>query len=65
MAHRLKDPYLVQHAGGAVAAIEVGDNCALADDLGGNPVQIWQPEAQPDLPAGPLPQHFAHHVLGG
>ena len=31
--HRLKDPYLVQHVGGAVAAVEGGDDWQLADDL--------------------------------
>ena len=36
--------------GGAVAAIEGGVHCGLADDLDGNPVQVWHPEAQPDLP---------------
>ena len=35
MVHRLKDPYLVQHVGGAVVAVEGGDDCALADNLDG------------------------------
>ena len=38
VVHRLKDPYLLQHVGGAVAAFEGGDNCALASDLDGDPV---------------------------
>ena len=58
--HRLKDPYLVQHIGGAVAVVEGGDICVLARDLNGNPVQVWHPEAQPDIPSGPLPQHLDH-----
>ena len=44
--------------------LEGGENCALGDDLDGIPVQVWQPEAQPDLPLGPLPQHLAHRALG-
>ena len=60
VVHRLKDPYLVQHVGGAVVAVEGADDCALASDLDGNPVQVWHPEAQLNLSSGPLPQHLAH-----
>ena len=28
-------------------------------------MQVWHPEAQPDIPSGPLPQHLAHRVLNG
>ena len=59
------DPYLVQPVGGAFATIEGGDDCALASVLDSNPVQVWHPEAQPDIPSGPLPQHIAHCVLIG
>ena len=59
----LKDLYLFQHIGGAVAAVEGGDD--VADDLVGNPVQVWHPEAKHELLAGPLFQHLAHRVLGG
>ena len=38
VAHRLKDPYLVQKIGGAVAVVDSGDGCAFADDLDGNPL---------------------------
>ena len=63
MVHQLKDLYLVQPVGGAVAANESDD--ALADDLDGNPMQVWHTKAQRDLPAGRLFQHLAHRILGG
>ena len=44
MVDQLKDSYLVQHFGGAVAAVEGGDDCALASEIDGNPVQVWHPD---------------------
>ena len=58
------DLCLVQHIREAVAAIEGDEECVLASDLDGNPVQAWHPVAQFDLPIGLLPQHFAPRVLG-
>ena len=29
--------------------VQGGGDCALTDDLDGNPVQVWHPEVQPDL----------------
>ena len=60
VVHRLKDPYLVQKIGGAVAVIEGGDDCAFADD---NPVQIWHPEVQPNLPAGKSYNFFSKLII--
>ena len=65
VVHQLKDPYLVQHVGGAVAVVEGGDDCALESDLYSNPVQVWHPETQPDIPSGPLPQHLVYRVFSG
>ena len=61
----MKDPYLVQHVGGAVAAIEGGDDFALASGIDGNLVQVWHPDPQLVLPSGPLSQHLDHCVLCG
>ena len=47
MVHRLKDLYLDQHVGGAVPAVEGGDDCALSSVLDENPVQVWHPDAKP------------------
>ena len=66
VVHQLKDPCLVQHIGGVVAAVEGGDGFAHIQVI--LIETLWKSETlktQPDIPSGPLPQHLTHRVVSG